>query len=316
MKLSFLKTIVIPAFISFTPIYAIQAAEPDNCKQVRLVEPGWTDLAFTSGVTQVLLESLGYKASSDILGMTVMLEAMKNKDADIMMGYWDPAMDVYIKKYLDEGSIEKVNVNLEGAKYTYAVPKYVHDAGVKDINDLAKYADKFGKKLYGLEAGSNGVIIDAIAEGKYGLSGWKVIESSEQGMLAQLARAVKKKQWIAIQAWEPHPMNVRFNIEYLTGTDDTYGPNFGGATIYTTARKGYTQECKNVGKLIKNMHFTLEMENIGMSYILDENKSATQAAIQVIKDNPEYLEKWLAGVNTKDGSSDALHTVRESLGLK
>ncbi|WP_315980231.1 glycine betaine ABC transporter substrate-binding protein [Aliamphritea spongicola] len=86
----------------------------NECQTVQLAEPGWTDLAFTSGVAQVLLKGLGYEASVDILGMSVMLEAMKNKDIDVMMGYWDPAMDTYIKSYIDEGSIEKVAVNLEG----------------------------------------------------------------------------------------------------------------------------------------------------------------------------------------------------------
>ena len=40
-------------------------------------------------------------------------------------------------------------------------------------------------------------------------------------------------------AWEPHPMNMRFDIRYLTGGDTTFGPNFGGATIHTLTRVGY-----------------------------------------------------------------------------
>lgn len=294
--------------------FSINSAHADSCKSVRLAEPGWTDLAFTSGVTKVLLEGLGYKASTDTLGMTVMLESMKNKDIDVMMGYWDPAMDIYIRKYFAEGSIEKIAVNLEGAKYTYAVPKYVYDAGVTDIKDLAKNADKFNSKLYGLEPGSNSLIIDAIAEGKYGLSNWKVVESSEQGMLAQVKRAVKRQQWIAFQAWEPHPMNVKFDIAYLTGTDDTYGPNFGGATIHTTVREGYLEECGNVGNLLKNLRFTLDMENRGMGYILDDRKSPEEAALMVIKENPAVLASWLTGVNTIDGEN-GLSKVKQHWGL-
>lgn len=300
-------------FLNIFQVNYVQAEEPDSCRNIRLAEPGWTDLALTSGIVKVLLEGLGYKASNDILGMTVMLESMKNKDIDVMMGYWDPAMDTYIQKYFDEGSIEKIGVNLVGAKYTYAVPQYVYDAGITDINDLAKHPDKFKEKVYGLEPGSNSIILDAIAAGKYGLSGWKVVESSEQGMLAQLARATKRKQWIAFQAWEPHPMNVKFDIAYLSGTDDTYGPNFGGATIHTTVRKNYLQECGNVGTLLQNMRFTLDMENIGMGYILNDNKSPEEAAILIIKENDEFLAEWLSGVKTIDGA-DGLSAFRSYIG--
>lgn len=34
------------------------------------------------------------------------------------------------------------------------MPTYAHEAGVKDFNDLAKFADKFGKKIYGIGSGS------------------------------------------------------------------------------------------------------------------------------------------------------------------
>lgn len=284
---------------------AAMSAPNFDCHKIRLAEPGWTDLAYTSGVTQLLLNQLGYDASVDILGMTVMLESMKNKDIDVMMGYWDPAMDAYIHPYLENGSIEVIAQNLAGAKYTYAVPQYVYDAGVTDINDLHKYADKFKSRLYGLEPGSNNIIIDAIEEGKYNLAGWKVVESSEQGMLSQLRRAVRRSQWIAFQAWAPHPMNVNFDIAYLKGTDDTYGPNFGGATVHTTARKGFASHCPNVGKLLENMTFTLDMENIGMSYILDEGMSTEEAAKKTIQANPEMLNTWLNGVKTRSGD-DAL----------
>ncbi len=291
------------------------ASAASECQTVQLAEPGWTDLAFTSGVAQLLLKGLGYEASVDILGMSVMLEAMKNKDIDVMMGYWDPAMDTYIKSYIEAGSIEKVAVNLEGAKYTYAVPQYVYDAGVTDINDLHKHADKFKKKLYGLEPGSNNIILDAIEAGKYNLDGWKVVESSEQGMLAQLKRAERRSEWIAFQAWEPHPMNVKFDIAYLTGTDDTYGPDFGGATVHTTARKGYLESCPNIGRLLQNMTFTLDMENVGMGYILDEGMSPEDAARTVIRANPDVLNAWLKGVQTRQGDN-ALDAVTGYLGTE
>ena len=69
----------------------LQAAEPAACKTVRLAEPGWNDLAFTSGGATVLFDALGYEARSDLLGLNVIYESLKNRVLDIFLGYWDPA---------------------------------------------------------------------------------------------------------------------------------------------------------------------------------------------------------------------------------
>ena len=56
-------------------------------------------------------------------------------------------------------------------------------------------------------------------------------------------------------------MNTRFNIRYLTGGDDTFGPNFGAATVNTLTRAGYSTECPNVGRLLANFELTVDLEN-------------------------------------------------------
>ncbi len=53
--------------------------------------------------------------------------------------------------------------------------------------------------------------------------------------------------------WEPHPMNANFKMTYLTGGDDFFGPNLGGATVATNTRAGYVAECPNIGKLLQNL---------------------------------------------------------------
>lgn len=100
-------------------------------------------------------------------------------------------------------------------------------------------------------------------------------------------------------------MNTRFQMKYLEGGDDFFGPNYGGATIYTNVRKGYAQECANVGRLLKNLSFTLEMENKLMDAVLNDNKKPEEAAKAWLKDHPEQLDAWLAGVTTRDGQPAA-----------
>ncbi len=70
---------------------------------------------------------------------------------------------------------------------------------------------------------------------------------------------------------------------------------------YTNARKGYTQECSNVGQLLKNLSFTLNMESTLMGNVLDDKMKPDAAAKAWLKKNPQVLDTWLAGVTTVDG---------------
>lgn len=290
------------------------AADPQDCAKVRMAEPGWNDLAFTTGVAMVLLDGLGYSPQSSNLSIEVIYQSLKNKDLDVFLGYWNPAMAVYFKPYKDEGSVETVGVNLAGAKYTFAVPTYAWEAGVKDFADLHKFADKFEKKMYGIEAGSNQLMLDAIADKDLKLDGWDVVDSSEAGMLTEVERKAKNKEFIVFQGWAPHPMNVMFDFKYLTGGDKFYGPDFGASTVSTQVRKGYLDECPNVAKILKNLGFDIDFENKGMGHLINDSMKQEDAALTMIKKEPQRLDAWLAGVETLDGQP-GLAAVKAKLGL-
>jgi glycine betaine/proline transport system substrate-binding protein len=289
------------------------AADPETCATVRMAEPGWNDLALTTGTAAVILEALGYTVKSDILGLPVIYQSLAGKDLDAFLGYWDPAMQTYAAPYEKDGSVERIHINLEGAKYTFGVPDYVYDAGVHDFADLQKFADQFGKQMYGIEAGSNTLMFDAIADKAFGLAGWNVVESSESGMLAEVTRKIAKHEFIVFQAWAPHPMNTSFSIRYLTGGDKQYGPNFGAATVSTQVRKGYAAECPNVGRLLNNLTFNIDFENKGMGYLMTDGMDPRDAARKMLSDTPDVLPAWLDGVTTRDGQP-GLAAVKAALG--
>lgn len=109
-------------------------------------------------------------------------------------------------------------------------------------------------------------------------------------------------------------MNANFELTYLAGGDDWFGENYGGATVYTNTRAGYVEECPNVGKLLQNLEFSLEMENEIMGAILNDGENASDAAKAWLAANPSVLDGWLAGVTTQDGG-EALPAVKSALGL-
>ena len=96
-------------------------------------------------------------------------------------------------------------------------------------------------------------------------------------------------------------MNMRFDLKYLAGGDEFFGPNYGGATIYTVTRKGYSAECPNMGRLLANLKFTLRGESEMMDAILDRHETPEAAATEWLKANPTAAKAWLQGVLTFDG---------------
>jgi glycine betaine/proline transport system substrate-binding protein len=310
------KTVLAFAVSAFALAGAARAAEPDSCSTVRFADVGWSDIAATTGTASVVLKALGYDTDVKVLSVPVTFQSMKNKDIDVFLGNWMPTMEADIKPYRDEKTVDTVRENLEGAKYTLATNEAGAALGIKDFADIAKHKDELEGKIYGIEPGNDGnrLILGMIEGDKFGLKSFEVVESSEQGMLSQVARLNGDGKPIVFLGWEPHPMNANFKLTYLTGGDDVFGPNLGGATIYTNTRAGYVAECANVGALLKNLKFSLAMENEVMKKILDGGMEPEAAATEWLTANPTAFEPWLKGVTTKDGG-DATAAVKSALGL-
>ncbi len=292
------------------------AADPASCQSVTFSDVGWTDITSTTATASVLLEALGYQPEVQVLSVPVTYASLKNGDIDVFLGNWMPTMEADIAAYRADGSVETIVTNLEGAKYTLAVPKYTFDAGLKTFADIAKFKDKLEGKIYGIEPGNDGnrLILDMIAANQFDLGGFELVESSEAGMLSAVMRGARTNQNMVFLGWEPHPMNANIEMAYLDGGDDVFGPNYGGATVHTNVRKGFAQECPNLGKFLTNLVFSLEMENEIMGAILDDSEDPNTAATAWLKANPDSLGPWLAGVTTFDGD-DGAAAVKTALGL-
>jgi glycine betaine/proline transport system substrate-binding protein len=287
-----------------------------GCDKVTFSDVGWTDITSTTAVSSLILQALGYQTETQVLSVPVTYEGLAKGDVDVFLGNWMPTMASNIQPYLDAKTVESLRANLEGAKYTLATNEAGAALGIKDFKDIAPHAADLDGKIYGIEAGNDGnkLILDMIDKNAFGLKDAKVdlVESSEQGMLAQVAKDDNAKKPIIFLGWAPHPMNKNFKMTYLTGGDDFFGPNLGGATVYTNIRAGYTKECPNTGKFLSNLVFTLDMENALMGAILDDGTDPAVAAKTWAAANEAVWKPWLDGVTTKDGG-DAVAAVEAAL---
>ncbi|MGV8888924.1 MAG: choline ABC transporter substrate-binding protein [Pseudomonas sp.] len=282
-----------------------------SCETVKMADPGWSDIAATNAITGFLLDGMGYKAKVDTLAVPITFGGLKDGQVDVFLGNWMPAQQGFYDKFVATGDVTQLAKNLDGTEFTLAVPDYVWDAGVHNFADLNKYADKFDKKIYGIGSGApaNISLQEIIKKNDFDMGQWKLVESSEQAMLAEVSRAVKKQKFVAFLGWTPHPMNVQLKMHYLKGGEKYFGDT---GSVHTLTRKGYAQACPNVGKLLTNLSFTQEMENSIMADVVNKKVSNADAAKAWIKANPAVLDKWLDGVKTVDGK-DALPAVKAKL---
>jgi glycine betaine/proline transport system substrate-binding protein len=303
------------ALVSLASVQTGFAADPESCKTIRMSDPGWTDITSTNAMLGVVLDALGYEQDIQSLAVPVTYESLKNGDVDAFLGNWMPAQTPFVEPLINSGDLVVLGPNLDGIRFTLAVPTYVADQGVKDFKDLAPNADKFDHKIYGIEPGApaNQNIQKMIDTNDFNLGDWTLVDSSEQGMLSQVDRAGRRQEWIVFLAWEPHPMNTNIDLTYLSGGDAYFGPNYGSATVRTVTRKGYPEACPNVARLLKQLSFSVDMENRIMGKIL-EGGDAKEAAKDELKSQPDLLAKWLDGVTTLSGE-EGLAAVKASLGI-
>ncbi len=299
-----------------TATAAATGAEDATCATVKFADIGWTDITATTALSSTVLEGLGYKAESTIASVPIAFAGLKKGQIDVFLGYWSPSMTPIVEPFTKENAITVLQKpNLVGAKYTLAVPKYAYDAGLKSFADIGKFTKELDGKIYGIEPGNDGnkLIADMISKDAFGLKSFKMVESSEAGMLTEVNRSVKDKKWIVFLGWAPHPMNVQQDIVYLSGGDDFFGANYGEAKVYTVTSNDLAKRCPNVNKLVTNLEFNVGMENEVMLPIMDKT-NPNEAAKAWLTKNPATLDAWLAGVNTKDGQP-GLEAVKKYLAV-
>jgi len=289
------------------------SAHAEGCDEVIFSDVGWTDITATTAATSLILTALGYETEIKLLSVPVTYTGLAGGDIDIFLGNWMPTMEADYAPYREAKTVETVRTNLVGAKYTLATNEAGAALGIKDFADIVAHKDALEGKIFGIEPGNDGnrLILSMIEAKAFGLDVFEVVESSEQGMLAEVARAGADAPIIFL-GWEPHPMNANFKMTYLTGGDDYFGPNLGGAVVDTNTRAGYVAECPNTGKLLQNLSFTLAMQNEIMGAILNDGTDPAEAAKTWLAGNPAAWEPWLEGVTTKDGG-DAKAAVAAAL---
>lgn len=230
-----------------------QAAEP-----VRIGWVNWADAEIAAKLAKVVLEK---EANQEVklqqAAITIQFEALSAGKIDVVPMVWLPTSHGELwKKYKDK--VDDLGVEYQG-KVGIAVPALVSE-DIKSITDLAKpgMKEKFGGVLLTSEVGNGQYKLGQQAIKEYGLDGWKLVASSETGMITEADRRTKRGEWSAVNAWSPHWMFAKLTgLRYLDDPKNIYG---GPEDIHVVARKGFAEQNPQVANFFR--HYKLKQDDL------------------------------------------------------
>ena len=273
--------------------------------KVNLCAPNWPGELVKAEVASQILDAAGYQPKTTQASWIICLKGVADGEVDVDMALWRPTQNSVLDPMLESGKVKLLTTNVKDALYDIVVPDYVYDAGVHSIADIAKHADQFDGKIYGIEAGNDGneLVLEAIRNNQYGLGDMRLVESSEAAMLTQAGNAIKQKRWVAFLGWKPHWMNIIYKLKYLEDPELMWG---GTSTVNTVVRPDYVTAQPNLARFFQQMNIPSEVQS---SWIYDygyKEVPLQQVAANWIKANPALVGQWLDGVTSADGQRSAM----------
>lgn len=260
----------------------------------------WPEAIAKTNVSSTMVEALGHETEIQQLGVPVIFKGLEQKDLDVFVEAWFPTMDTNMAA-VEPGSVKSITTNLPEATFSVAVNKEACDAGVKSHEDLDEYKEEFEGKIFGIEPGNDGnqVVIDMIKDDTYGLGDWEIVESSTNGMLSEVERAIEDDKWVAFTGWEPHWMGQKYDMCLLEDPEMAWG---GPSHVETLANADFESENPELYQLFEQMKVNKEIQGNWIDMIDNSGKEPEEIATEWLNDNPEITDKWLEGVESTDGT--------------
>lgn len=280
----------------------VQAA--DTNRSVRLAHTNWSSsVASANLVKAVFEEKLGIKCELVSLNVDKMWAAVAKGKADATLSAWLPDTHAnYYERFSDR--VINLGPNLEGTKIGLVVPNVTRGRltagtgirnkpymGIDSITELKAHADKFNHRIIGIEPEAGIMEKTREAMEVYGLEEFRLVESSEISMVAELSHAIRHQNWIVFTGWLPHWIFSRWNLKFLDDPEGVYG---GSGHISTIARQGLQADKPRAYRILDNFFWEPEDAGQVMMWIQeDKGRFPYEKALRWILTHPDRVDKWL-----------------------
>lgn len=281
----------------------VQAA--DTPGSIRLAHTDWSSsVASANLIKAVFEEKLGIKCELVSLNADEMWAAVAEGKVDATLSAWLP--DTHAHYYEQFGHrVVNLGPNLEGTKIGLVVPnvtlgRLTAGTGIQNkpyididsITELKAHADKFNHRIIGIEPEAGIMRKTREAMEAYGLEGeFRLVESSEVSMVAEVSNAIRHQKWVVITGWLPHWIFARWNLKFLDDPQGVYGES---GHISTIVRQGLQADMPRAYRLLDNFSWKPEDAGQLMMWIQeDKGQFPYEKALRWIYSHPDRVEKWL-----------------------
>src|SRR5579862_8645614 len=222
-------------------------------------------------------------------------KAVKEGTADLCVGFWLPTGHEKAWNQA-KGSVVELSTIYEGARFYWAVPRYIPESEVSSIEDLRKPSvnARMIKTIRGLslDASITTESIDAIGAYELGNAGYRVIPGGFEPWKEALNSAIETKAWIVEPLWEPYYFNRIYSLRPLRDPKNVFK---GRNRVILAAHNGVREKLpKKTIDALKRMRVRLE-DITDMDVDVNVNSVTPEvAARNWINKHPDQFKEWLA----------------------
>lgn len=271
------------------PVESGSGGTPAEAK--RALDVAWFPWEEDVAVTYLwknVLERRGYKMNLKQMDVGPVYTGLASGDLDLNFDAWLPYAQ---KNYWDKSKDQLTDLGTwyEPTSLEIAVPSYVKD--VKSLADLKGKADLFDGRIIGIEPGTGEMQLlkNEVMPG-YGLEDeYEVVDGSTPAMLAELKRALAKKEPVAVTLWSPHWAYSDYELTKLKDPKKAFGE---GNTIRTISSKKFPEQYPRLTEWIKN--FKMSEDELGSleAEIKDRGQGNEEEAVaDWLKEHPGMVER-------------------------
>jgi glycine betaine/proline transport system substrate-binding protein len=257
-------------------------------KELKLGHIGWDESIAIANLTKALLEDeLGYDEVrlEQTDSVRYLFQGVSTGDMDAFQDVWLPQQKAYLGEVEDQ--VEQLDSWYRGTiRYSIVTPSYMGITSIDQLNDTN------AELIFGIEQDVD--IMEAIPDSlipEYGLE-QKLVQSSTQGMLAEVENRYRNREEFAFVAWSPHWMNQRYDFDYLDDPEGALGDLTQSAEILTIVNEDLPEDDPMAYAFMEAL--TLDEEQV--NDLEDEINTVSDPQTGVrnwLENNRDVVQPWI-----------------------
>jgi glycine betaine/proline transport system substrate-binding protein len=276
----------------------------DAGQPLRLAHTDWSSSVASANLIQaVLQEKMDIHCRLVEMGVDEMWAAVAEGRADAMASAWLPDTHTrYQRQY--GGQMVDLGPNLEGTKIGLVIPhitlgRLTAGTGIRNkpyididsITELRAHADEFSHRIIGIEPEAGIMHRTREAMDAYGLEDFRLVESSEVSVMAELSHAIRHQKWIVITGWLPHWSFARWSLKFLDDPKNVYG---GRGHISTLVRQGLERDMPEAFRFLDRFFWEPAQMGQLMLWIREDNGHFPyEKALRWMRAHPGEVKEWM-----------------------